>query len=388
MCIPAVLSHSLSASIVMAVVRARTWGVILVWHFIVRNASAVAVVFSASIFSDTFVAGTISLNDTFHLVTIDGHGQIRGRDPSVSDLTVEDPEVYFIREQRFHLTAFRRLLGRNAAVHNVTYECDFVPQLVGCLVVHTADGMNVRSAIVTVRDKKKVVIADHSSDNLTKFTTDLDLSVLRRNEVSIHDRWSSTRLQIMRLAAPEHLEVTFHVSVGRHGFFCCSVWSPAPLPFDVTVRGGGLRSVSLNASRRFFSDTVALLNDFTTSTFEPSDLVCVIRSSVGWTVTLTTPSRDETKILRTAATTEREPAACGMELSLVTVVAIVSTFTVLKGVLCAYVFLRRDDAERAARRTDDRYRAASLDELTPTRHRQISARYVFGRPPGESSTDV
>ncbi|AWV68235.1 m150 protein [Murid betaherpesvirus 1] len=371
----------------MVVFRVRTWRIILVWHFILRNASAVAVVFSASSIADTFVTGTISLNDSFPLVRIDGRGQIRERDPSVSDLTAREPEISFLWEQRFQLTAFRRLLGQSAAVHNVTYECDFAPRLLGCLVVHIADGVSVRSSTVTaLENKKKVVIADQPSDNLTQFTTELDLSLLRNNDVSIHGRWSSVRLKIMRLAAPEHLEVSFHVSVGKHGFFCCSVWSPAPLLFDVTVKGGGLRSISLNASRRL-SDTVALLNDFTTSPLEPSDVVCVIRSSLGWTVTVTTPSHDQTKFLR-KATTEREPAACGMGLSLVTVVAIVSTFTVLKGVLCAYVFLRRDDAERAARRDGARYRAASLDELTPTRHRQISARYVFGRPLGESSTDV
>lgn len=302
---------------------------------------------SLTLYSDR-VLGTIAVHQSFPLVSVDDNKTIHYHGDFATNVSKTDPEVIFLSSQKHHLNETRRMLHVSQDQFGVSYECLFQPTLSKCIVRYTGNGTEVRRIIreFSGESGSSATGIDELADRVSSMLSD----TLGKNARHIYDRWSGVYESILRVSRPDDMEMIFKISRGRYRFVYCTVWSPAPLPFRVTLMGKGLRPVSSTAFHGM-THNMAIVSNSTSSSSVLSELECEVSSSVGWTISLKNPLRGGISRKLTEGSASGRTSDSG-ELHVVATIVAVATLTIVKAMMCAFFVFKRDARYESADETE------------------------------------
>lgn len=283
--------------------------------------------------------GTISVNNSFPIITVKGKAAPRERGNFIQNPLKSDPDIIFLTSQRKYLASLRTALKHNLTNLRVRYECVFITQLRECTVTHAGDNMNVSSRIIRFVNGTRYVVATFQSAEQVYVEITTEIDILEKNAGFIYDRWLYVQYKILKLSYPENIDAIFRISLGKIRYVHCTVWSPAPIPFSITITGKGLHPIKGTAFHSV-SQAVAMVSGVVPPGSILSELMCSISSPTGWSFILRDPLRKGIRrIPDDAADTYPEHN----ELSIVSAITAFATLTVLNSVVCAAVVFKRRD---------------------------------------------
>nr|WEG69138.1 membrane protein a150 [Mastomys natalensis cytomegalovirus 2]WEG69276.1 membrane protein a150 [Mastomys natalensis cytomegalovirus 2]WEG69415.1 membrane protein a150 [Mastomys natalensis cytomegalovirus 2]WEG69553.1 membrane protein a150 [Mastomys natalensis cytomegalovirus 2]WEG69691.1 membrane protein a150 [Mastomys natalensis cytomegalovirus 2] len=284
--------------------------------------------------------GTISVNNSFPIVTVKGNGALREHGNFIRNPLRSDPDIVFLTSQRKYLASLRSVLARNLTSLRVRYECLFVPRLRECTITHAGDNMDAFSGVVRFVNGTKYVAATLQNVEPMSVEVTTEIDMLEKDAGFVYERWLYVQYKILKLSYPENIDAVFRVSLGKVRYVHCTMWSPAPIPFSITLTGKGLHSIKGTAFHSV-SQAVAMVSSVVPPGSILSELVCSISSPTGWSFILRDPLRKGIRKIPDDATHTHSEHN---ELSIVSAITAFAALTVLNSVICAaVVFKRRDD---------------------------------------------
>nr|WEG69827.1 membrane protein b151 [Mastomys natalensis cytomegalovirus 3]WEG69967.1 membrane protein b151 [Mastomys natalensis cytomegalovirus 3]WEG70107.1 membrane protein b151 [Mastomys natalensis cytomegalovirus 3]WEG70247.1 membrane protein b151 [Mastomys natalensis cytomegalovirus 3]WEG70527.1 membrane protein b151 [Mastomys natalensis cytomegalovirus 3] len=275
------------------------------------------VTFTAINSSSTDVIGTITVNDSFPIIVMLNNDTIHDYGDIVKNVSRNDSEIQFLLSQYREV----KLLSRENMYNTTTLLCD-------CLINHELLRCEVRQQL-----QPKITLRTHNGSCV-------NVSLLEKTKSSLYHRWLQVYDTIINMSRPDNTEIVFGVSY-MNDFVYCSAWNPAPLPFQIALRGYELYTVSSHSFRNTVY-TMATVSNATLPRYNTSHLICSIQHSSGWTMYIKDPYRTGVRKLPDDAV-HITYVEHGMDVYVIIVVML--TVIIVKAMLCALALLNWTDRQ-------------------------------------------